>query len=203
MRDIYRGEVICPVCGHVQPSGEKCRYCGSHLYHRKPNAIFKGVIYSLTAFAFLIPANLLPIMAVVKLGKVYSNTIIGGIISFLEEGDYFIAIVIFVASVLIPFLKLFILWFLFGVAKLEKWKKYRKLATNLYKFISFIGKYSMLDVFVVVLMVSFIQFGNLAEIKAGPAVIPFGLAVIFTILATEQFDPKLLWDKGGGKNERS
>jgi paraquat-inducible protein A len=195
MRDQVKGVVICPVCLHVQPPGEECRFCGAHLHPRKPGGIGKSLSYSLVAFAFLIPANLLPMMEVVKLGKVYGSTIIGGVLAFFEHRDYFIGAVIFIASILIPFLKLGILWFLLAIARFKTLRRYRLLGTRLYQFIAFIGKYSMLDVFVVVLMVSFIQFGELVSIKAGPAVVPFGLSVIFTILATEEFDPKLLWDR--------
>ncbi|MEO1941913.1 MAG: paraquat-inducible protein A [Campylobacterales bacterium] len=195
MRDQVRGVVICPVCSHIQPPGEECQFCGAHLHPRKPGGIGKSFSYSLGAFAFLIPANLLPMMEVIKLGKVYGNTIIGGVLAFFEHRDYFIGIVIFVASILIPFLKLGILWFLLAIAHFKALRRCRLLGIRLYQFISFIGKYSMLDVFVVVLMVSFIQFGEFVSIKAGPAVVPFSLSVIFTILATEAFDSKLLWDR--------
>jgi paraquat-inducible protein A len=134
-------------------------------------------------------------MKVIKLGKVYQSTIWEGVVAFLEHGDYFIGITIFVASILVPFLKLAILWFLLAIARFKKLRRYRKLGVRLYRFIAFIGKYSMLDVFVVVLMVSFVQFGELIRIEAGPAVVPFGLAVIFTIIATEQFDTRILWDR--------
>lgn len=195
MRDILKGEVICHICGTVQPPAPTCRCCYAPLHSRPPGSLLKSFLYSLTAFFWLIPANLLPMMKVIKLGKVYQSTIWEGVVAFLEHGDYFIGITIFVASILVPFLKLAILWFLLAIARFKKLRRYRKLGVRLYRFIAFIGKYSMLDVFVVVLMVSFVQFGELIRIEAGPAVVPFGLAVIFTIIATEQFDTRILWDR--------
>jgi len=195
VRDIVKGEIVCSICGVAQPPAEGCRCCGAPLHSRVTGSIGKVWGYSLTAFFWLIPANLLPMMKVVKLGKVYQSTILEGVINFIHNGEYFIGGIIFIASILIPFFKLGVLWFLLLIPIVPAFRSYRKVGIALYRFISFIGKYSMLDVFVVVFMVSFVQFGELVRIEAGPAVVPFGLGVIFTILATKQLDSRLLWDR--------
>jgi paraquat-inducible protein A len=119
---------------------------------------------------------------------------LGGIMWFYEEGDYFLAFIVFFASIFIPIFKILALIWLIIMAQMGK-NRFSYFSTKLYKIINFIGKYSMLDIFIVTIMTGFIQFGNLIHIEAGGAVIPFALVIIFTMLATQNFDTKLLWDE--------
>ncbi|BBB32793.1 paraquat-inducible protein A [Thermotomaculum hydrothermale] len=162
--------------------------------HYKRKVLFKSWGYSLTALFFMLPAYLLPMMITGKLGKVEENTIFSGVVYFFVNGDYFIACVIFVASILIPIVKIVGVIFLLLVYHFKVYHL-RERAVTLYHILHFIGKWSMLDVFVVALMSSLVQFGFLSYAKPGPAVIPFALVVIFTILATKKFDTKLYWSE--------
>ncbi len=157
-------------------------------------SVFKTWAYSLAAVFFMLPAYMLPMMTTGSLGKVESNTIFSGIVYFFIHGDYFVALVIFVASILIPIVKIVGIVFLLLVYHLDV-EELKLKSIYLYQILKFIGKWSMLDVFVVALMSSLVQYGFIAFAKPGPAVIPFALVVICTILATKSFDTKMYWSK--------
>ena len=193
MRDIETNKVMCPYCGSLQTNREYCYKCGLKLCMRKPYSLIKTFSYAFSALILLIPANLLPMMIVHKLTNTYQNTIYDGIMFFIKEEDYFIALIIFLASIVIPIFKIIVLFWLLLMAKL---KKFQKFSLKLYKIIAFIGKFSMIDVFVTAVMVGFLQFDNLIYVEAGEGVIPFTMVVIFTMLATNSFDTRLLFDKG-------
>ena len=193
MRDIEVNKVFCPYCGTLQTKREYCYKCGLKVCVRKPNSLIKTLSYTLTAFILLLPANLLPMMIVHKLTNTYHNTIYDGIMFFVREEDYSLALIIFLASIVIPVFKILALFWLLLMAKL---KKFQKFSLKLYKFIHFIGKFSMIDVFVTAVMVGFLQFDNLIYVEAGNGVVPFTMVVIFTMFATQSFDTRLLFDKG-------
>ncbi|XPV54764.1 MAG: paraquat-inducible protein A [Halarcobacter ebronensis] len=155
----------------------------------------KTLSFTLVAIIFLFPANILPMMEVTTLGVVESSTILDGILYFFQTKSYFIAIVIFVASISVPIFKLVVLIYFLYTTKYNKTYHLAKNATKYYRIIKFIGKWSMLDIFVVALMIVMVQFGNLSNIIAGPAAIAFTIVVVSTMLATESFDTRLLWDK--------
>jgi paraquat-inducible protein A len=186
--------IFCNVCATVQYTRKKCQICGNRIYDRKPYSLFKTFIYVISAFIMLFPANFLPMMIITKLKVVYVNTIWDGVVGFYEKGEYFLSFIVFFASIFIPIFKILALIWLLIMAKIGK-NRFSYFSTKLYKIINFIGKYSMLDVFVVTIMTGFLQFGNLIHIEAGSAVIPFTLVIIFTMLATQNFDTRLLWDK--------
>ena len=198
MRDIETNCSFCNYCGVFQEETEICRVCGSDIQKRKKESFLKSFIYTFTAFILIFPANLLPIMIVTKVTIPYENTIFDGVVEFFNDREYFISFIIFFASIFIPLFKILaMIWLLFMV-KIGK-NRFSKFSTKLYKFLEFIGKFSMLDVFVASLMVGFMQFNNLIYVEAGEAIIPFAMVVIFTMLATKNFDSKLLWDKKGEK----
>jgi paraquat-inducible protein A len=194
MRTKENNQIFCDVCATLQSTRKKCKICGNRIYARKPYSLLKTLLYTLSAFIMLIPANLLDMMSSIKLTVEYPQTILGGIMWFYEEGDYFLAFIVFFASIFIPIFKILALIWLLIMAKIGK-NRFSYFSTKLYKIINFIGKYSMLDIFVVTIMTGFLQFGNLIHIEAGGAVIPFALVIIFTMLATQNFDTKLLWDE--------
>ena len=147
----------------------------------------------LAAFVFYIPANVLPITHTTSLGAVQSDTIMSGVIYFIQSGSWPIALVIFVASVFVPLLKLFLLSFLLiSVQRKSRWRP--KDRTRLYRITEAVGRWSMTDIYVVTILVALVKLGSLATIEAGPGAIFFAGVVIITIFAAMSFDPRLIWD---------
>jgi paraquat-inducible protein A len=193
------GLVLCTACRQLQRPAAICRRCGSRLHLRHPGNLSACWALLVTSAILLAPANLLPIMEVESLGQTSSSTIIDGIIYFFQEGNYLIGMIIFVASILVPVLKLVALATLLVTA--QGWHlAMLKKKTALYRFISFIGRWSMLDIFVIALLNAMVQFGILSSVRVAPAATWFCLAVITTMLATHFFDPRLMWD---AKNRRT
>jgi len=159
------------------------------------NAMFKSIIYLVLALIFVIPANVLPIMPTYQFGVEYNNTIWGGIVILWEEKDYFIASIIFFTSICIPLLKISSVFIMIFMAKYGILQNYKKAMTIYYRVNDGWGKYSMLDVFVVVIAASFVQFDQLVRIESGTAIMPFTLVVFFTMMASKSFDIRLIWEK--------
>ena len=176
-----------------QPSHMLCPRCGASMHDRKPNSIARTWALVIAALIFYIPANLLPITIVISLGKAQSDTIMSGVIYFVQTGMWPIALVIFLASVFIPLLKLLILSFLLiSVQRKSSWRRQDR--TRLYRITEVIGRWSMVDIFVVTILVALVHLGGLATIHAGPGALFFGAVVVTTIFAAMSFDPRLIWD---------
>ena len=170
-----------------------CPRCGSTLHQRKPNSLKRTWALVLAAVIFYIPANLLPVTVVISFGKAQADTIMSGVIYFVATGMWPIALVIFVASILVPMLKLSILIFLLrSVRRKSAWRP--KDRTRLYRITEAVGRWSMVDIYVVTILVALVNLGNLATIKAGPGAGFFAAVVVITILAAMSFDPRLIWD---------
>jgi paraquat-inducible protein A len=140
-----------------------------------------------------IPANFYPIMTTINLGKAMDNTILGGVAELWRTGDWPIAMVIFVASIVVPVVKLLVIAWLCVVIRRSDGLNAEK-RTHLYRVTEFIGRWSMVDVFAVALMVALIRGGSLMSINPGPAALAFCSVVVLTMLAAITFDPRLLWD---------
>ncbi len=200
MRAIERGLTNCPVCHaivKVPPEGMNevayCPRCDSEVHMRKPQAVQKTWAYLIASIVFFIPANVLPMMHVVTFAGTESDTIMSGVIYFMETKAYLIAFVIFTASIFVPILKILILIYL--LLSVQKGScMHRKKRKKLYVLTEIIGRWSMVDVYVVGTMVALVHFGGLTEIKAGLGANFFLLVVIMTMLAAMSFDPKLIWD---------
>lgn len=172
----------------------ECPRCGSRLYSRKPKSIARAWALIIAAVVFYIPANLLPITHTTSLGAVQSDTIMSGVIYFIHSGSWPIALIIFIASVFVPLLKLLILSFLLvSVQWSWRWRPVDR--TRLYRITEAIGRWSMLDIFVVTIMVALVHLGALVQIEAGPGALFFAAVVVVTMLAAEAFDPRLIWDR--------
>ena len=182
------------LCQRTKQSEDRvCPRCGAMLHDRKPNSIARTWALVLAAFVFYIPANVLPITTVISLGKAQSDTIMSGVIYFIHSGMWPIALVIFLASVFIPLLKLLVLIFLLiSVQRKSSWRQQDR--ARLYRFVEVIGRWSMVDIFVVTILVALVHLGGLATIHAGPGALFFGAVVVITILAAMSFDPRLIWD---------
>jgi paraquat-inducible protein A len=170
-----------------------CPRCGAVLHHRKSNSLARTWALVLAAFVFYIPANLLPITKVTSLGAVQSDTIMSGVIYFIHSGMWPIALVIFVASVAVPLLKLLILTYLLvSVKRKSTWRPRDR--TRLYRMTEAVGRWSMVDIYVVTILVALVNLGALATIEAGPGAVFFGAVVVITMFAAMSFDPRLIWD---------
>ena len=147
----------------------------------------------LTSALMYIPANVLPIMTVYSLGKGQPDTIMSGVIALVNYGMAPIALVVFVASILVPTFKLVgIALLLYSVQRHQPMSARQR--GMMYRFIEWIGRWSMLDIFVITILVALVKFGNLASIEAGFGAVAFCSVVILTMLAAVSFDPRLIWD---------
>lgn len=189
------GLASCPACHLLSPvEAGLCPRCGDRLRLRNPHSIQITVALVLTAMLCYIPANLLPIMTTTVLGDTTESTIVGGVVLFVQQGSWFIAAVIFTASVIIPIAKmLIILWLCAATTSQRRLDHYE--LTKIYRVTEFIGKWSMIDVFVVTVLVALVQLSGLMSIQPGYAINAFGAVVILTMIAAHQFDVRLIWDK--------
>lgn len=189
-----QGLAVCSACNLLSPvSIVQCLRCGTALELRKKESIQRTLALVITAFLLYIPANILPIMTTTLLGSGSSDTILSGVAIFWSHGDYPIALIIFIASIVIPMVKLLSLsWLCFSV--LSKRQIRPKHRTYLFRMTEFIGRWSMVDVFVVAILVALVQLGNIMTIQPGPAAIAFSGVVIVTMFAAMSFDPRLIWD---------
>lgn len=185
----------CHTCGKVSPVVlGHCPRCDSKLHLRKPDSINRTVALMLAAAALYIPANILPMMSMVELGDYTDNTLVGGIIYFWKGGAYPIAIVILVASIIIPLLKIVALTWLCLAAK-GKVHPSPVMLGRIYWFTELLGRWSMIDIFVVGILVALVQLGNYMTVMPGPGALAFAGVVVLTMFAAMSFDPRLLWDR--------
>jgi paraquat-inducible protein A len=184
----------CRTCGKVAAADTRvCPRCGSSLAVRTPFSLQRVLALLVVGFMCYLPANILPMLKTKTLGHETDNTIIGGVIELLHHGAWDIALVIFAASILIPISKfvvvLYLVWPIRFRAHLAIETRIR-----LYEIVEFIGRWSMIDVFVVAILTALVQLGFLASINPGTAAVFFALSVAFTMLAAQSLDPRLIWD---------
>lgn len=193
--DLSTDNVLCLHCEHISKMELKiCPVCNEELHQRKIDSFNRTLYLTLAAFIFYIPSNYFTIMKTVSLTTYEDNTIIGGIFYFFVHGEYFVGTVIFMASVFIPIVKLLILFFLlYSIKTGSSWRLIDK--NRLFYTIYIIGRWSMLDIFVMGLMISLVHFEGLAVVTLGWASLSFAIMVILTMFATSNFDIRLLWDK--------
>jgi paraquat-inducible protein A len=194
-RGANKGLAGCHVCEKVAPiSVGNCPRCGSHLHLRKRDSISRTLALVIAAAAMYVPANVLPIMSIRELGVLTESTIIEGLVQFWSAGSYPIALVIFIASILIPILKITSLLWLCGAAKGIVPHSAKALG-KVYWVTELLGRWSMVDIFVVAILVTMVQLGTYMTITPGPGALAFAGVVILTMFAAMSFDPKLLWDQ--------
>lgn len=193
-----QGYCSCHVCNFVSKLEQAsvpadCPRCGASLYFRKPGSVSRCWALLLSAYILYIPANLLTIMETGSFFSYRKDTIISGVFELWRTGSWTIAIIVFIASVTIPLLKLFSLTLLLvSVQRRSKW--HPKQRTRLYRLVELVGRWSMLDIYVVALLAALVQLGSMATVKAGPGALAFGAVVVLTMFASMQFDPRLIWD---------
>lgn len=184
----------CRVCGFFSPaSAGHCQYCHATLHARHPHSLQKTVALLATAIVLYLPANLYPIMLTESLGRTTPSTIVEGIFLLWEKGSYPIAIIIFAASVFIPIVKMIALAALCLAASRPHRTRPLHL-TRLYRIVDFIGRWSMVDVFVVIILVTLVRMGSLMSVHPGVAAVSFCGVVLATMLSAMSFDVRMLWD---------
>jgi len=193
------GLMSCHVCGQLaaQPAGGghalRCPRCGAPMHMRKPASL--STTWALIAAAVLlyIPANLLPMMVTASLLGSQQDTIMSGVVFLWQSGSWPLAAVVFFASVMVPLLKILALIYL--VVSVQRRSRHNLIQrTRLYRLVEFVGRWSMLDIYVITILVALVQFQGLATIQAGPAAVAFGAVVVLTMFAAMSFDPRLIWD---------
>ncbi len=194
---LAQGFIRCHDCGCLSKLSDKhkvCPLCEGRLHPRLPHSLQRTAALLLSASFLYIPANIFPIMTYTKLGVGEPHTIIGGIISLINGDMVPIAMLVLVASILVPMLKLL------GISLLllnvhYRWQAHAKKWTMLYRVIAFVGRWSMLDIFMISILVALIDLGGVATVIAGPAATAFAAVVVLTMFAAKNFDPRLIWDK--------
>ena len=196
MNALQQGFIRCHDCGYlVKKSNQRsfCPRCDSQLHERRPHSLQRTTALLLSSFFLYIPANIFPIMTVNQFGTGDAHTIAGGIIELIDSGMIPIGLLVLVASILVPTSKLIGIGLLL-LSVHFRWKINARRWTIMYRVIAFVGRWSMLDIFMISILVDLVNFSGV-QIIAGPAAIAFAAVVILTMFAAENFDPRLLWDK--------
>ena len=190
-----RNLAACHVCCKLASAElHHCPRCGSAMHLRKNDSIQRTLALLFTACLLYIPANIYPIMITDQLGKSEESTILGGVVLLIHHGSIPIALVIFLFSVMVPIGKLMAMFYL--VWTVERHSPFGpKQRTVMYQVTEFVGKWSMVDVFVVAILVALVHLGGLLAIRPGIAALSFAGVVIVTMIAAESFDPRLIWDE--------
>ncbi|EHD15022.1 hypothetical protein CIN_00040 [Commensalibacter intestini A911] len=200
--------VSCECCGIVLTTNQSvhedghigsCPRCGNKIHKRKPNSLNRSLALLFAAFIFYIPANLYPIMSTTMMGLTSSHRIFGGVVELWQSNMVPLALLVFVASIAVPVLKISGIGIMIG-ASLMRSKKLLITRSKLFEVISFIGRWSMIDVFMISILIALIHFDALATVNAHVGILMFAAVVVVTIFAADFFDPRLMWDYAGMNN---
>ncbi|BCZ81127.1 paraquat-inducible protein A [Paraburkholderia terrae] len=191
------GFYVCHHCGLLSVAARlhdpHCPRCGAHLHFRTPDSISRTWAFVAAAAFLYVPANVLPVMNTSSLFGAEKDTILSGVVYLWTSGSWPLAIVVFIASIAVPMLKIIALVFLLVTAQCRsRWVPRRR--AGIYRLVELVGRWSMLDIYVITMLVALVQFNALATIEAGPAAIAFGAVVVLTMFAAMSFDPRLTWD---------
>lgn len=198
----------CEYCGTVSvapaPSNDarrlRCPACGNTLHARKPRSVERTWAYLAAAAVLYVPANAMPIMATTNIFRREEHTIAGGIAELWADKAYGLALIVFVASIAVPLLKIGALALLaWTVRHTPNWRRLER--AKLYRLVEAVGHWSMLDVYVVVLLAGMIRFGKLASVEPQPGLLAFAAVVVLTMLAAKSFDPRLIWEQHAPSND--
>ena len=183
----------CTRCGRVWPEGtHDCGRCGARLHPVETRSLQRVWAWWFAGLIFYIPANLLPMLRTATLAGTQENTILGGVIELVAHGSYGVAGIVFFASIMIPIGKFLAIAYLALVVGTEsRAGGHRHLQA--FEIVEFIGRWSMIDVFVVAILSALVRLGFVASIHPGPAAAAFALSVAFTMLSAQSFDPRLIW----------
>ncbi len=191
------GLYACHTCGLVsRPAQEgmsSCGRCGSTLRFRKTDSIGRASAYLIAAYILYVPANVLPIMETQSVLGREENTIVSGVAYLWHSGSWPLALVVFIASIVVPVLKLLAMTLLLITAHYQSgWRPLER--TKLYRIVELVGRWSMLDVYVVAILAALVQFHPLATVTPRVGAVYFGAVVVLSMLSAMAFDPRLIWD---------
>ncbi|MFO1145703.1 MAG: paraquat-inducible protein A [Rhodospirillales bacterium] len=177
-----------------------CPRCGSPLHRRKPESLSRTGALLITAALLYIPANIYPVMTLQALGSGAPSTIVGGVMELLVHGMWPLALIVFVASILVPMLKLISMgWLVVATSRGSRWRLRER--TLIYRLNELVGRWSMVDVFVITILVALVQLGAVAQVVPGVGILAFAFVVVLTMLAALTFDPRLMWDAAGANDD--
>lgn len=194
---ITQGVICCHCCGNtaaIKDEGKPCLRCGSKIYARKLHSLTYTWALLIASAIMLLPANLLPIMTFKSLGKGDPATIMQGVLQLVEHGMLGIALVVLTASIIIPVLKIVGLIILLLTVQ-RGWTTNVHQKMLMYRFVEWIGRWSMLDIFVVAILAAIVQLGSLASVSGDTGATAFAASVMLTMFAANSFDTRLIWDK--------
>ena len=196
--------VACRICGLLQRmedplpgTAAACLRCGTIVGRRPPDSLARTAAFSLAALILYVPANIYPIVRMEYYGAHSESTVWDGCVKLLQDGEWLVALIVFLASILIPLFKLLGLFFLAATARTRSSRRRRE-RTWICRFIGVIGPWAMLDVFLLAVLVALVKLERIATVLPGPGLLAFTGVVISTILASASFDPKLIWTGPGG-----
>ncbi|PWQ97937.1 paraquat-inducible protein A [Leucothrix arctica] len=191
--NLNRMPVIEETVEHDKEQEMLCYVCNSVIHSRIPSSLNKTWALVIAALILYIPANTQAIMTVQLWGDGRPDTIMSGVLSLLHGGMWPLALLIFLASVFVPVAKLAtLIYLLLSIKFRSHWRP--KERTQLYRITEFIGRWSMIDIFVIGILVALVQFGNTATVTPGIGALSFAAVVICTMVAAHSFDPRLMWD---------
>ncbi len=182
----------CDLVNIAEP-GDRCRRCRAVLRSRKVDSIARSWAFVLASVFLYIPANIYPVMWITQLAKTRSFTIMGGIVELVDYGLWPLAMLVFFASITIPLLKLLTIGYML-IKTQTRSADHLIGRTRAFRMIDFIGRWSMIDVFMISILVAIVHFGFLANVDADPGIVAFASVVVLTIFAVAAFDPRLMWD---------
>ena len=199
MAEPFTNLVACHDCHLVHNlrdfafSDPRCGRCGSALAQRKQNSLSRAWAFLIAAIVLYAPANIYPIMTVSNFGRGEPDTILSGAAKLLESGMWPLALLVFVASIVIPILKILIIAYL--LISVQRGSVSNRIGRmRLYRLVEFVGRWSMVDVFMVSILIALVRLGNFAVIDPGAGAMAFAAVVVLTMLASLSFDPRLIWD---------
>jgi paraquat-inducible protein A len=199
------GLLVCHSCSLVNRAAAErndlaCARCGAELHERKPDSLLLSWVLLAMAMVLYVPANVLPVIESGSLFGSQRDTILSGARFLWDSGDWLIAVIIFVASIVLPAVKIAGLGLLLATAQRRStWRP--RLRGRIYRVMEAIGRWSMVDIFVAAILVALVQFRTVAQVQVGPGAIAFAAVVIFTLFAAWAFDPRLIWDPVDGFDE--
>ncbi len=194
---LKQGFLCCRQCHKVvsqkQQQVIQCPRCQSKVYPRIPHSLSQSWALLISGFILYIPANILPIMTLTKGGVMRADTIMSGIINLAKIDMVPIAVIVFIASILVPALKMIALAMIL-LATQFKWPMSTHIRMKMYRIIEFVGRWSMLDIFVISILLGIVKFNKIASVDIEPAAVLFAVVIILTMLAAMRFDSRLIWD---------
>lgn len=184
----------CHLLNRPAPDGSACARCGAQLHRRKPLSLMRTWTFVVAGYVLYIPANVLPIMQTGSLFGSQYDTIISGVTYLWHTGSWVLAIIIFIASVVVPLGKLAALTLLL-ISVHRRSGRFLVARTRLYRVLDRVGKWSMVDIYVAAILTALVQFKTVATVVPGPGLFAFGAVVLLTLFASASFDPRLIWDR--------